>query len=198
MKTRLAVLLAAVLLLAGPIWAQDDDPIQKYEVFAGYSYLRSDLGTGHGDLAGGALLSGAYRFNRHLAAVGEWSTHHDTFNLTNVDSNLFLFGPRVYLPPVSRFNPFAHVLFGVHHTQVGFPPFSRFSVAGRQGDDDTGFALAVGGGVDTKVHKNIAIRILQADYLPTDLNLPTRSGRANQFTDNIRLSSGVVFRWGER
>ena len=108
-----------------------------------------------------------------------------------MDSNLFLFGPRVYFLRTKRVDAFGHGLFGFHNTQVGFPTL------GVAGDDDTGFAFAGGVGADVKLTKNWAIRALQVDYLTGDFDLPTKSGRVDQFTDNIRLSSGIVFRWGE-
>lgn len=185
---------ATLLLLAASARAQENaaEDSHKYEVFAGYSYLRGDFGQGHKDLGGGGILEGVYRFNNRLAAVGEWSTHHDSKSGVDVDSNLFLFGPRVYFLRHKRFQPFAHALFGFHATQVGFP--GQGSV---QNENDTGFVFAPGGGLDIAVSKRFAIRALQADYLVTDVNLATGPNRSlDQFTDNIRLSTGIVFRWG--
>lgn len=175
----------AALLLALPAAAQDSS---RAEVFIGYSYLRGDYGDRHGDVLGGALVSGAWRFNDHFSAVGEASTHHDTIRGAHVDSNLFLFGPRVHILGQRRIAPFAHALFGFHQTQVGFPGVGL-------GGDDTGFALAAGGGLDLNLYRHFAVRALQADYILQDLNLPTRTGGVNQYTDNIRLASGIVFKW---
>jgi opacity protein-like surface antigen len=50
---------------------------------------------------------------------------------------------------------------------------------------DFGFAFAVGAGVDVRVSKNVAIRILQADYLQTH-NFGERQ-------DNLRLGAGIRF-----
>lgn len=188
MNKKVVVSLSAlVLFLAAPAWAQNDPP--RYDIFAGYSYLRGDFGQQHGDLAGGGIVSGAFHLNSYLAAVAEFSTHHDTIGGVNVDNNLYLFGPRVYFLRTDRFTPFAHALLGFHHTQVGFPG------AGIAGDDDTGTAFAAGVGLDVNIHKNLAFRALQVDYLLMDQNLPTG---INQSTDNLRLASGIVFKWGEQ
>jgi hypothetical protein len=161
-------------------------------VFAGYSYLNGDVGEGHDDVTGGAIVSGAYNFNNWLSGVAEGSTHHDNIHGTNTDSNLVLFGPRVTFFRHKRLSLFGQGLFGFHNTQVGFP-------GAGPGNDDTGFVFAGGAGGDIQVTRNWSIRAIQVDYVTMDLNLPTRSGgTVNQFTDNLRLSSGVVFRWGGR
>jgi hypothetical protein len=38
--------------------------------------------------------------------------------------------------------------------------------------------------------------LVQADYVTMDLNFPTQTGSVSEFTDNIRLSAGLAFRWG--
>lgn len=56
---------------------------------------------------------------------------------------------------------------------------------------DTGFGFIAGGGIDLKVHKNIAIRPIQIDYL-----LGTHENGADFNLHNLKLSFGVVFRLG--
>ncbi len=180
------ILLGVLLLFAVPTWAQED--VEKVNVFVGYSYLRGDFGRLHGDVVGGGVVSGAYNFNKHFAAVGEWSTHHDSdVKGMNVDNNLFLGGPRFTFLRTKRLTAFSQALFGFHHTQIGLPG------TGLQGDDDTGFAFAGGVGFDVNLSKHWAIRT-QVDYVTLDLDLP--SVGINQSTDNMRTSGGIVFRWG--
>lgn len=176
----------AAVLCAVPAWAGEPDG----NVFVGYSYLRGDFGEQHGDLAGGAILSGVANFHRHVGVVAEWSTHHDTNRGVNVDSNLLLFGPRFYFVHGKRVTPFFHVLAGIHHTQVGFPGL------GINGDSDNGAALAAGAGLDVDVHRKVSVRLFQVDYVTMDLKFPTRTGSVNEFTDNVRVSAGLVFNWG--
>jgi hypothetical protein len=56
------------------------------------------------------------------------------------------------------------------------------------------FAMTVGGGLDIGVSRHVAIRLIQAEYLMTSFeNLSTgKSARQN----DMRLSSGIVFRFG--
>jgi hypothetical protein len=53
-------------------------------------------------------------------------------------------------------------------------------------DDATSFAMALGGGLDLRAGKRIAVRLIQVDYTPTFFG----SGRQ----DNFRISAGIVFR----
>jgi hypothetical protein len=178
----------AVLLCAVPGWADEFDG----NVFVGYSYMRGDFGEQHGDLAAGAIASAAANFHPHVGVVAEWSTHHDSEPGVNFDSHLLLFGPRFYFVRGKRATPFFHVLFGMHQTKIGFPGL------GISGHSDNGAALAAGAGLDIRAHRRVAIRIFQVDYVTMDLNYPTTTGSVSEFTDNIRLSAGLVFTWGRR
>jgi hypothetical protein len=48
-------------------------------------------------------------------------------------------------------------------------------------------SMVLGGGVDVAVHRNLAVRLIQADYFLT------RFGGASQ--NNARISTGLVFRF---
>ena len=73
---------------------------------------------------------------------------------------------------------YAHILFGKGRTFVdqGF------------GAGDTQRAYLFGGGVDMPFRRHFDIRIVQADYIHTAL--------LGQNQNNIRLSTGLVYRWG--
>jgi len=73
-----------------------------------------------------------------------------------------------------------HALFGVDRFHV--------NVIGGSGTDSA-FAMAIGGGLDVPIKQKFAIRVAQVDWL-----------RTNHFSaaqNNVRLSTGVVFRFGE-
>jgi len=96
----------------------------------------------------------------------------------------FMFGPQVSLRRGS-FRPFGHALFGAalfHQDLTALniaPPLpSELS--------SSGFALALGGGVDTIVTERVAWRV-QMDYQSFDLN--------DQVHKDFRFSTGVVFRF---
>jgi hypothetical protein len=95
----------------------------------------------------------------------------------------YLFGPRFSLRR-GRWTPFAHALFGMAHTSllIGGPGLSvPVSVV------ETTFATAVGGGVDVRAYRSVAVRLVQADWLTTRF--------VGSHQNNIRLSAGLVFRF---
>jgi outer membrane protein OmpA-like peptidoglycan-associated protein len=55
-------------------------------------------------------------------------------------------------------------------------------------------AITAGGGLDIKVRRHFAIRIIQAEYLMTRFQDYNTGGSASQ--NDMRLSSGLVFRFG--
>ena len=87
-----------------------------------------------------------------------------------------MFGTRVSIP-VGRFTPFAEIMGGIAHINTGgtFP-----------GPSNTSFATAIGGGLDYRLVRPIAWRV-EGDYITT------RFFNATQ--NNLRLSTGVVFRF---
>ncbi|MCI0486285.1 MAG: porin family protein [Blastocatellia bacterium] len=139
----------------------------KAEVFGGYSYFRGDLDANfHGWNA-----SVAGNLNKSFGVVGDFSGHYiDNFNL-----HLFQVGPKFTYRESERVHPYFQALFGG----------ARLSSSGFS---DTAFALTVGGGVDVKVHKNVAIRVIDAGYV-----LLRNEG---QSAHNGRISAGLVFRFG--
>ena len=86
-----------------------------------------------------------------------------------------MFGPRLSFP-VGRFRPFAEAMFGVGHINDG----NSFSTS------DTSFVTALGGGLDYKVIRVLALRA-EGDYMQTRFFGTTQ--------DNFRLSTGIVFRF---
>jgi outer membrane protein OmpA-like peptidoglycan-associated protein len=58
--------------------------------------------------------------------------------------------------------------------------------------------MTAGGGLDLKVHRNVAIRLVQAEYLLTRFKDPASTTGARGTQNNVRISTGVVFRLGTR
>lgn len=94
------------------------------------------------------------------------------FTSASVRRNTYLFGPRVSVP-IGRFTPFAHALFGAAHENV-------------RGLTDTSFATAIGGGLDYKLIKGLALR-LQLD------NVHTNFFSAGE--NHLRFSTGIDIRF---
>jgi opacity protein-like surface antigen len=181
----------------------------RVELFLGYSYLRAVPTLAEGNrfvwLNGGST-SIAFNFNRYLGLVGDFAGFADSQLRVNgaaspgkvVDSSgsayTYLFGPRLSFRKHDRFTPFAQVLFGgVHASPVTIS--SDCSGAGCTPlPAENKFAMTAGGGLDIRVHRHIAIRVIQAEYLMTNFDDPSTGQNATQ--NDVRLSAGIVFRLG--
>jgi opacity protein-like surface antigen len=181
----------------------------RVELFLGYSYLRAVPTLAEGNrfvwLNGGST-SIAFNFNRYLGLVGDFAGFADSQLRVNgaaspgkvVDSSgsayTYLFGPRLSFRKHGRFTPFAQVLFGgVHASPVTIS--SDCSGAGCTPlPAENKFAMTAGGGLDIRVHRHIAIRVIQAEYLMTNFDDPSTGQNATQ--NDVRLSAGIVFRLG--
>jgi opacity protein-like surface antigen len=172
-------------------------------VFFGYSYYNTTPltftgGTNREGLNGveGSLEAKIFRW---FGIVGDFSGHYGSQSVlnpagtcaigvvcsplpvsTHVDN--FLVGPRVSVK-VGRLRPFGEVLFGAGHisANVGSSLPDNFVKP-----KDTTPATAVGGGLDYKIVRPIAVRF-QGDYIHTSFFGATQN--------NVRLSTGIVFRF---
>lgn len=134
----------------------------KVEVFGGYSYLRL-----YGENGNGAQGAVTVNVNRWFGLTGDFSGYHRT----DIDDNVgFVLGGPKFTYRRGAITPFAHFLFG-----------------GAFGRGDGVGAMALGGGVDAKISKHVAIRLFEADYVATTFR-----------SNNGRISAGIVFRFGER
>jgi len=161
-------------------------------IFVGYSYVNTDWsglnsGLSRPNLNGWeASLEG--KVFPHIGIVADFAGHYGSQSFTentpsgpirvNVTGHGWelLFGPRLSIP-VGNLTPFAEAMFGLAHIRNGgtFP-----------GPTNTSFATALGGGMDYRLIKFLALR-LQVDYLQTRFYSTTQN--------NLRLSPGLVFRF---
>jgi len=182
----------------------------KAELFVGYSYLRAVPTMADGNrlvwLNGGST-SIAFNFTRHLGLVGDFGGFDDSkFYLagaggnpsSTVDSSgtvyTYLLGPRFSFRNHERVTPFVQALFGGIHasdvtlssgcTGAGCTPLPA----------ENSFAMTAGGGLDIGVNRHFAIRIVQAEYMMTRMENHSTAAGASQ--NDMRLSSGIVFRFG--
>ena len=174
--------IALIVIAALPAQAQETP---KVEIMGGYSFLRADMGGAdlsmHGWRASltenvNSWLGGTADFSGFYAETSPGAGQPDI----NVNAHTFLFGPQFSLRRNPSFTPFMHVLLGGIHASRGYLGISQ---------PKTDFAAAFGGGFDVKVHNKLAIRVLQAEYIVTPF--------LNQRQDNIRLSAGIVLRFGK-
>jgi opacity protein-like surface antigen len=189
-----SLFLSSLLAICLPFAASAQEVAPQVEIFGGYSFLRADTGdTTLDDIHGhGFNTSLAGNINKHIGIVGEFSrfTISETFTTpvtgtVTLDSNVltYLFGPRITLRR-GKVEPFVHALLG------GARENDKIS-GGLVGEvTDSGFAFALGGGLDVKVHDNFAIRVAQVDYLGDKLG--------EQTGNNFRFSVGIVIRLGKQ
>jgi opacity protein-like surface antigen len=183
MKLKVVVCLLALTAIGTAARAQETS---KFDVFAGYSYVRANPSTSGVDgfnLHGGSA-SIAYNATDWLAAVADFGGYHSSDILgTGVDGTLstYLFGPRVSYRRHARVTPFGQVLFGVAHIGDSGLGFSA---------SNNSFAMSVGGGVDLKLSKHFSVRPVQLDYLLTRFD---ELGTGGQTQNNLRVSTGIVF-----
>jgi hypothetical protein len=180
----------------------------KVELFLGYSYLQAVPKLAAGNrlvwLNGGSA-SIAYNLNRHLgivADIGDYTNSEIRFqgasgatvDVNDADGGVmsYLFGPRLSFRQHDRFTPFTQVLFGGAH--AGEVTLSNCTLNCTLLPAENTFALTAGGGLDIRVHRHFAIRVIQAEYLMTRFENFTTGGSASQ--NDMRLSSGLVYRFG--
>ena len=173
---KLMMALAIACLLALPVFAQEN---YKAEIFGGYQYTRVNPGSGmSGENFNGWNAAVTGNVNSWFGITGDISGGYKDFSGLNVKVHNFLFGPTLSYNKAEKVKPFAHVLFGVSHASAGFLGVSA---------SENAFAMALGGGLDVGVHKNVAIRLGQFDYVMTRFDSETQN--------NFRLSTGIVFRF---
>jgi len=207
------ILIGTIILACASIAAAQSD-YKKFEFFGGFSHNRVDTGLGDNDPSLGDIIDEREGFNgfevsatgnlsRYIGLKGDFSGHfkNKTFAIpglpgsnVDIDSRLFNFLGGVQIKDNSTegtFKPFAHALAGVAHARnsVDFndvaciaivpSPCSPFT------ESETGFAAAIGGGLDIRASDRISIRAIQVDYNPTRLFDSTQH--------NFRIGVGIVF-----
>jgi hypothetical protein len=137
-------------------------------------------------------------------------------NQPGVDHTLvnFVIGPRYTFHRHSRWMPFAQALFGgarassstgitvlpggIIWPPVGLlvPPGTLPPVDATLRSERTGFAMLLGGGLDIKISKHIALRPIGADYYLARLPSFVTGNDTNK--NHFRYSAGVNFLFGAK
>src|SRR5215471_5640633 len=129
----------------------DPGSIESYprgEFFGGYSYFHAPNGGGSFN---GVDTSIAQNLRPWFGGALEISSH---WNGPNVST--FMYGPVFSFRQDPRVTPFVHFLAGGVRGSVGYLDISH---------SKTTFGFAAGGGVDVQVTKNLAVRMVQVDYI---------------------------------
>lgn len=203
-------IMIGILIVACASIAAAQDDYKKFEFFAGYSHNRVDTGIGDDDPSLRDIIDereGFHGFNtsitgnvsRYVGLKFDFAGHFKNENFPfgggsiDLNSRLYNFLGGVQIKNNASevtFKPFAHALVGVAHSRnrvrandLGcvaiFPDPCNFT------ETDTGFAGAIGGGIDIRASDRVDIRVVQFDYNPTRLFDSTQH--------NFRIGVGIVF-----
>jgi outer membrane protein OmpA-like peptidoglycan-associated protein len=201
---RVLAMLPATLALLGTfatLAAAQDQPAPKWELYSGYSFFHPGADI-HGQLPGallplssrlesnprGAGASITYNFNNGLGLTLDTSTHWGSGEAglpKRIDdaafSNLSI-GPKFTFRH-EHFSPFFEVLVGDHRLM----PDAFHDV------DKLG--LMFGGGLDIKLSRHVALRLIRADYVFSSYRYapPTVS---HTDINGVRLQAGLNFMFG--
>jgi opacity protein-like surface antigen len=162
------------------------------------------------DEGGWGFEAGVTRnLNRYLGIMGDFSAHfsHDQgpTNFTvapcahppctvtqNAELNPrlfdFLAGPELKWRNRTRFTPFAHALFGMAYTTTTFKTASPALTFSRN-DDDKGFAMSYGGGVEIRIVRRMSLRI-SLDYSKAFVG---STALPPQRVNSVGYSVGIIF-----
>lgn len=206
---RVLMAFAMLVLCASAAFAQDD--YNKFEFFGGFSHNRIDTGITDSDPDFSDIIEEREGFNgfntsitgnvnRHLGFKFDFSGHFKKSSYSvgtsavDVDSTLFnaLGGVQVKdNSKETRFKPFAHALAGIARarSEVTVPPQVCVAIfpspcPSSFTESETGFAAALGGGLDIRAGRRVDIRAFQFDYNPTRLFDSTQH--------NFRIGFGIV------
>jgi len=205
--------MAAALLFAAAAAATE---VPRYEVYAGYDFVRFNPNSGFipSFNANGGSGQFIYNFNKWIGAVFDaGAVTKGVLGGFSVDTTVanFVAGPRVQWHS-ERWIPFGEVLFGGAYattsTQIFLLPAvvpaalapglvipPGLPVSARLGASNTDFAMLAGGGLDIKLSKHISFRPVEADYYLTRMpSFLTNNNTTNR--NNFRDSGGITFMFG--
>jgi len=192
------VVVALVAVLALPLMAQD-----RVEVFGGYQYLRLNdvggCGSSNGcpniNANGWDAAATAY-FNRFFGVTGDFSGTYNTQSVSvegitaSIPLHFYTFagGPVVAFRE-GKVNPFVHALFGGVHVSA-----SASAEGASASVSQTGYMTTVGGGVDVKVNRLIAVRLVDVDWVYYHFS-GIFGGPSYGSSGNVRLATGIVLKF---
>lgn len=203
--------LSVFALTAVSAFAQADD-YKKAEFFVGYSNQQVDAGVDPGDFDSfvrdresfnGFNVSGVYNVSRYIGVKADFSGAYKgrSFNFSppggnvsfDADASLYNFLGGLQLKDNStekRVKPFGHILAGAGHGRVKVSNLNCSVGVDCTGLNstlsETGFAAAIGGGVDIKLNNRVDLRLIQVDYNPVFFD--------NGTNHNVRFGIGFVFK----
>jgi peptidoglycan-associated lipoprotein len=140
--------------------------------------------------AGGGSLAQPLGSGRFALVFDATISHGSGISTAGYDLTLSAFtgGVRYRPLPQARWNPFGEVLVGVARASGTLVQVSTPAA----GDPYFVFASNIGGGLDRRLTPHWSLRLVEADYL-----LTTYNNAVNGHQNNLRLSTGAVYRFGK-
>lgn len=169
-----------------------------FEVSLGFNYIYLDDQFPETKNLYGVEASAFINATSWLAAGGEFMADFGSHSVpaffgrtVDVDSQryVYVFGPRVMVWHNPQFRVFVEGLAGGVHAEARFT-LARFSSSVSQTASADGFATVLGAGFDWRLTNHLSWRVVQADYLGTDLS--------SQWQNNFRASTSIVYSFGNR
>jgi hypothetical protein len=187
---RIVAIVGFACVSAGAAVAQHAPALTaQFEASGTYSYVRANAAnSGGGYNLNGGSASFAYNFSDRFALVADGGIYRFGGLPSGIDSTMdtYLFGPRYTFRKVSRLTPFAEALLGGGRLNASSGGISA---------GENGFSMAIGGGLDWPLRRRFSIRLVEADYLLTRFDRVTG---ASATQNNVRISAGLVFRFGSK
>jgi opacity protein-like surface antigen len=165
-------------------------PTNYLEIAIMYDTLHASTSGGSNFwLQGGGVQAQGY-FSHGLGVVADMAGEH-TANMhgsgVGLDMMTVTIGPRYTWQP-SRYRRYA--LYGQSLVGLANGFNSVFPGSGGATASDSGLALKVGGGVDYTLSRRIAVRVLEASWLRTQLPSATTDAQ-----NNLHLGAGLILRF---
>jgi hypothetical protein len=182
---RSVLILGAWFAVAAGAYAQENPATPVAEVGINYSFFQIHSGQNAPNVNenGGAGYF-EYNLNRTIGLVGDIGAYNSS--VLGQTTMTYLFGPRLNWRK-GRFTPYTQFLVGGAHA---------WSNTTQVTTGQNAFAAAFGGGLDIALTHRISLKPVQVEYLLTEL--PGFTGGANSIQNNLRISAGVVLRFGEK
>jgi hypothetical protein len=195
---RIKVVVCLFVCSFAPALAMRAQDINKFDVYAGYSYVRANPANQPDPLQtpvpqsipsfnmNGGGGSFAYNFNGRISGVFDLDRYHSSklsapLGNTHGSMYTFLAGPKLSFRNTTRFTPFTQFLLGAAYSD------SFIYLRGPQ----SALAMTMGGGFDVRLSHRFSLRPLQADYLLTQFR-ENIDPAPKRWQNNARLGAGVV------
>ena len=185
-RTSSLVLVTVLLGSAMTLQAQQEPPLDLAVTYNAEHALKAGTEQAFW-MEGGSIQLGAFGFRGWGVAADVTGTHSSSIGSSGIPVSLVTatFGPRYRWHAEKKLSIYGEVLAGEANGFHSLYP----SPSGAQSSAN-GLALQIGGGVDYKLRKHLALRLLEAAWVRTQLPNAT-----NNVQNILSLGAGIVARF---